>query len=103
MDSGEFYDGTPWCSTKTDPITMEHLPNEGLWGDCPQDDSCTTAEQGMKAELDWEENHISKCIQSTFNFEVKLTFKSYSLYVSFPIPYFDKKFPPSTVKKVLKF
>ena len=60
MDSGEFYDGTPWCSTKTDPITMEHLPNEGLWGDCPQDDSCTTAEQGMKAEWEWAENHISK-------------------------------------------
>ena len=39
---------------------MEHLPNEGLWGDCPQDDSCTTAEQGMKAEWEWEENHISK-------------------------------------------
>jgi hypothetical protein len=60
VDSGEFYDGTPWCSTKTDPITMEHLPNEGLWGDCPQDNSCTTAEQGMKAEWDWEEIHISK-------------------------------------------
>ena len=32
--NGEFSYGNPWCSTKTDPITNEHVANRRFHGDC---------------------------------------------------------------------
>ena len=34
----------PWCSTKTDPLTYEHITNIGAYGDC--DDSCPSDQEG---------------------------------------------------------
>ena len=38
----------PWCSTKIDPNTKEHIVGEGDYGDCPIDGSCLTEEEGEK-------------------------------------------------------
>ena len=47
--------GKPWCSTKVDPITLEHVRFGNYWGYCPDDNSCLTAEQGQKEyEKFWE-------------------------------------------------
>ena len=35
----------PWCSTKVDPLTLVHIPNEGVWGDC--NDSCPSDAEGL--------------------------------------------------------
>ena len=42
-------DGKAWCSTKVDPISWEHVGND-FYGNCPNDGSCLTDEQG-KEEL----------------------------------------------------
>ena len=42
-------DGKAWCSTKVDPISWEHAGND-FYGNCPDDGSCLTDEQG-KEEL----------------------------------------------------
>ena len=34
----------PWCSTKTDPLTYEHITKIGAYGDC--DDSCPSDQEG---------------------------------------------------------
>ena len=41
--------GKAWCSTKVDPISWEHAGND-FYGNCPDDGSCLTDEQG-KEEL----------------------------------------------------
>ena len=38
----------PWCSTKVDPITNEHIVGQSNHGDCPTDGSCLTEEEGEK-------------------------------------------------------
>ena len=38
----------PWCSTKIDPNTKEHIVGQSNYGDCPTDGSCLTEEEGEK-------------------------------------------------------
>ena len=38
----------PWCSTKVNPITKEHIVGQSNYGDCPTDGSCLTEEEGEK-------------------------------------------------------
>ena len=38
----------PWCSTKIDPNTKEHISGKSLYGDCPTDGSCLTEKEGEK-------------------------------------------------------
>ena len=37
--------GRAWCSTKIDPLTYEHMGGN-FYGFCPEDGSCSTAEEG---------------------------------------------------------
>ena len=39
-------DGKLWCSTKTDPNTMEHIGKDRSWGFCT-DEFCPTAEAAL--------------------------------------------------------
>ena len=50
----------PWCATKIDQITMEMVTGNGYYGDCPQDGSCTTAEEAQEAEDTWEHYEMGK-------------------------------------------
>lgn len=59
-DGRENFNERPWCSTRTDPISSQHIPGERLWGDCPQDGSCLTSEEGQEAEELWENNESSE-------------------------------------------
>ena len=59
-DGRENFDETPWCSTKTEPISTEHIPGGFFWGNCPQDGSCLTSEEGQVAENFWETNELSE-------------------------------------------
>merc|ERR1711976_256912 len=54
----EISNAKSWCSTKNDPITMEMVTGNGYYGDCPQDGSCTTAEEAQEAEDIWEHNEM---------------------------------------------
>ena len=38
----------PWCSTKIDPNTKEHIVGQSNYGDCPSDGTCLTEEEGEK-------------------------------------------------------
>ena len=40
--------GYPWCSTKINPLTYDHIVGQDLYGDC-LDNSCPTEEQGVKS------------------------------------------------------
>ena len=40
--------GNPWCSTKINPLTYDHIVGQDLYGDCT-DNSCPTEEQGVKS------------------------------------------------------
>ena len=52
----------PWCSTKTEAISHEHIPGGKFWGECPKDntDTCPSAEQGQEAANLWEDIQISE-------------------------------------------
>ena len=41
-------DGLPWCSTEVNPLTQEHVTNQGKWGHCS--DKCPTNETGAEAQ-----------------------------------------------------
>ena len=38
----------PWCSTKVDPLTSEHISDGEFYGYCPEDGSCLSAEKGQE-------------------------------------------------------
>ena len=59
-DGRESFSEKPWCSTRTEPISTQHITGGGLYGDCPQDGSCSTAEEGQVAENIWEQNELGK-------------------------------------------
>ena len=40
--------GNPWCSTKINPLTYDHIVGQDLYGDC-LDNSCSTEEQGVNS------------------------------------------------------
>ena len=42
--------GRAWCSTKIDPLTYEHVSGGNFYGFCPEDGSCSTAEEGQKIQ-----------------------------------------------------
>ena len=42
--------GRAWCSTKIDPLTYEHVSDGNYYGFCPEDGSCSTAEEGQKIQ-----------------------------------------------------
>ena len=42
--------GRAWCSTKIDPLTYEHVSGENFYGFCPENGSCSTAEEGQKIQ-----------------------------------------------------
>ena len=44
LSAGE--NGYPWCSTKINPLTYDHIVGQDLYGDC-LDNSCPTEEQGV--------------------------------------------------------
>ena len=46
----------PWCSTKVNPITKEHIVGQSNYGDCPTDGSCLTEEEGEKFYNELREN-----------------------------------------------
>ena len=46
----------PWCSTKIDPNTKEHIVGQSNYGDCPTDGSCLTEEEGDKFYNELQEN-----------------------------------------------
>ena len=56
----ENFNDTPWCSTRTEPISTEHITGGFFWGHCPQDGSCLTSEEGQIAENFWETNELSE-------------------------------------------
>ena len=56
----ESFNAKPWCSTKNDQITMEMVTGNGYYGDCPQNGSCTSAEEAQEAEDIWEHNEMGK-------------------------------------------
>ena len=72
--NGEVIVVLPWCSTKTEAISHEHIAGRNFWGHCPKDNAkiCPTAEQGQKAANLWEDIQISK-IQVTSYLQI-LTF-----------------------------
>ena len=59
-DGRERFDEKPWCSTRTEPISTEHIAGGFFWGHCPQDGSCLTSEEGQIAENFWETNELSE-------------------------------------------
>ena len=42
--------GRAWCSTKIDPLTYEHVSGGNFYGFCPEDGSCSTAEEGQEIQ-----------------------------------------------------
>ena len=42
--------GRAWCSTKIDPLTYEHVSGGNFYGFCPENGSCSTAEEGQKIQ-----------------------------------------------------
>ena len=60
--NGEVIVVLPWCSTKTEAISHEHITRRNFWGNCLKDNTkiCPSAEQGQKAADLWEDIQISK-------------------------------------------
>ena len=58
----------PWCSTKVDPLTLVHIPNEGVWGDC--NDSCPSDAEGL-ADFEFFKEQ-SNCKLKFFNLICKI-------------------------------
>lgn len=50
----------PWCSTKVEPNTKEHIIGQGFYGDCPMDGSCLTEEEGEKFYNDLRQNEENR-------------------------------------------
>ena len=58
----------PWCSTKVDPNTKEHIVGKSNYGDCPDDGSCLTEKEGevfYKELIEIEAKRESKLISNT--------------------------------------
>merc|ERR1712051_899172 len=61
--------GRAWCSTKIDPLTYEHVSDGNFYGFCPEDGSCSTAEEGQEIQnrvIDLE----SSSLYSTYNMDL---------------------------------
>jgi len=62
--NGEFKYGNPWCSTKTDPITNEHVANRRFHGDCKTEFCPSDEIEQMKKEAKQTyEFFINKCTE----------------------------------------
>jgi len=76
--------GEPWCSTKTDPLTYEHITKIGAYGDC--DDSCPSDQVGkndfdeyaeQSNSLYANESEALSAIRVSLEFGVRTTGKIY--------------------------
>ena len=59
--NSDSHSGNPWCSTKTNQLTFEHISGGGFFGDCLAE-NCPSTEFGQKAieEILAVQNTISK-------------------------------------------
>ena len=65
--NSDSHTGNPWCSTKTNQLTFEHISGGGFFGDCLAE-NCPSTEFVQKAieEILTVQNSISKFLESHF-------------------------------------
>ena len=67
VGNSDSFTGSPWCSTKINQLTFEHISGGGFFGDCLAE-NCPSTEFGQNAieEILTVQNIISKFLESHF-------------------------------------